>query len=908
MCPVTTSKLSGVDDTVAGVDALTADGRIVRIRPATPADAAELTALYDRSSPDSLRLRFFAVPGEAMISSEVARLVRPPAPGHGVLLALLGGRVVGVASYERGDATRPDAEFAVFVDEDERGCGIGTLLLEHLAAHAKTQGVRELTGEVLPANVKMLRVARDLAAHARTSFDDDIVGVDLPTTAIGAAVSAADERERAAQRLSLRPLFAPRSVAVVGAGRAPGGVGHETLRSLAEYGFNGTLFAVNPHADSVAGIPSVKSLRALPHLVDLAVVAVPAAAVPQVLRDAGDSGVRAAIILSAGFGEAGPAGRALQAQVLETARAHSIRLLGPNCIGLVNTDKTVRLNATFAAAVPRPGGLAVASQSGAVGIVLLDHLARSGCGISSFVSLGNKADISGNDLLAYWRDDPATRAVALYLESFGNPRRFARLVRDLGRHKPVLAVKSGRSVSGQRAGASHTAAAAAPDVAVESLFAQAGVVRADDLGELIDAARLLVDQPLPAGDRLAIIGNAGGVNVLAADAAEAGGLRVPSLSAELRQRLRAALPAGVPAENPLDLGAGATPEAFQAALTAIADSGEVDSVLVAVAATRANDVPGMIQTVSEVLDRHPDLAAVGVVGGRWDVSHLGIARLRPVYELPERAIRALGHATRYAAWRRLPLGAAPVVSDVDTAAARAAVRSALGHAEGWQPADVVAEILRCYGIAHVAQQQASSADQAVAAAARLGYPVVVKAAVPELVHKSDIGAVRLGLADESAVRKAYQQIGRALDHDEPGVLVQPMASGQVELVAGVVHDPLFGSLVMLGLGGVQTDLLDDRTFRLTPMTALDGARMWRSLRGAPLLTGYRGAPPVDTAAVEDLVLRLGRLAEELPEVAELDLNPVIAGPQGVVAVDAKLRLTPVGPEPDPVLRQLRSSR
>jgi acyl-CoA synthetase (NDP forming)/L-amino acid N-acyltransferase YncA len=890
---------------LGGVDALLADGRIVRIRAATAADAAGLAALFAGSSVDALRLRFFAVPGPATITAEVARLVRAPAGVHAALVAVEGGRIVGVASYERASPEARAAEFAVFVDEGARGRGIGTLLLEHLAAQAQTAGVQELTGEVLPANSRMLRVARDLAAHARTDASAEVVDVDLPTVAQDAAIAAADERHRTAERLSLRALLAPRSVAVVGAGRTPGGVGHETLRALYEYGFNGTLFAVNPHADSVAGVPSVKSLRALPGLVDLAVIAVPARVVPDVLRDAGAAGVRAAVVLSAGFGEAGDAGRALQSEAVRIAREHSIRLLGPNCVGLLNTDRAVRLNATFAAAPPVPGGLGVASQSGAVGIILLDHLARSGCGVSSFVSLGNKADISGNDLLAYWHDDPATRAVALYLESFGNPRRFARLVRALGRRKPVLAVKSGRSVAGQRAGASHTAAAAAPDVAVDSLFAQAGVIRADHLGELIDAARMLVDQPLPAGDRIAVIGNAGGVNVLAVDAAEAAGLRVPAVSSGLRDRLAKILPHGVVAENPIDLGAEATPEALRAALTAIADSGEVDAVVTVVAATRANDVPGMLTAAGEVLDARPALPAAAVVIGRWDVSHLGIVHKRPAYDLPERAIRALGHAARYAAWLREPLGHRPVLSGVDMTGARAVADAAIARADRWQPAEVVGDLLRCYGIPQIEQATAETADEAVAAAQMLGYPVVVKADVPDLVHKTDIGAVRIGLLDGEAVRHAYKQIAAALDIAQPQVLVQPMARGHVELAAGIVHDPLFGSLVMLGLGGVHTDLLADRAFRLTPMTDLDGKRMWRSLRAARLLTGYRGAPGVDTAAVEDLVHRLGRLAEDLPEVAELDLNPVIAGPDGLVVVDAKLRLAAIGDEPDAVLHRMR---
>jgi acyl-CoA synthetase (NDP forming) len=483
-------------------------------------------------------------------------------------------------------------------------------------------------------------------------------------------------------------------------------------------------------------------------------------------------------------------------------------------------------------------------------------------------------------------------------------------VRALARLTPVLVHKSGRSQAGQRAGASHTAAAAAPDVAVDSLLRQAGVIRTDTLGELVDTARLLIDQPLPGGARVAIIGNAGGVNVLAADTASADdiGLQVPAISDVLRERLRKALPAGIAVDNPLDLGAGATPGAYRKAIDLMLESGEFDAVIPVVAATRANDVPAIVTQVASSLNAHHAIPAAGVVVGRFDMSRIGTA---PAYDLPERAIRALGHAVRYAAWRRDPEGHRPILSDVDRDLARAEVRSALASApvgaSGWQPAGRIERILRAYGIAVTPQADATDADTAASAAARLGYPVAVKADVPDLVHKSDVGAVHLGLADEAAMRRAYAAIAAALDTPAPRVVVQPMASGVVELVAGIVHDPLFGSLVMLGLGGVQTDLLADRTFRLTPMTDLDGVRMWQSLKAARLLTGYRGRPAADTGAVEDLVLRLGRLAEDLPEIAELDLNPVICGPDGVVAVDAKLRLASVGTEPEAFLRQLRPS-
>ncbi|GAB1646304.1 GNAT family N-acetyltransferase [Krasilnikovia sp. MM14-A1259] len=886
---------------VATVDALTADGGIVHLRSVDPDDAPELAALYRCSAAEGLRMRFFATPSDSTLDDEINRLCRPPTNEHQAIAAELAGHIVGVASYEPYDGRR--AEFAIFIDDAQRGRGIGTLLLEHLADTARRCGITHLVGEVLPGNTAMLHVARDLTAGSRATLHDGLFDVAVPTGDDDAQQAIAD-RERHAERASLRPLLRPAAVAVIGAGRQAGGTGHETLCALREYGFTGRLYAVNPHTDTIGGVPAYPSLTALPGPVDLAVIAVPAPSVVPVLADAAAAGARAAVILSAGFGESDGLGRARQAELVRLARDHGIRLVGPNCLGVLNTDRDVRLNASFAPMVPPSGGLAVASQSGAVGIAVIEHAARTGCGLSAFVSLGNKADVSGNDLLAYWFDDPATTAVALYLESFGNPRKFGRLVRALSRRKPVLAVKSGRSIAGKRAGASHTAAAAVPDVTVDALFAQTGVVRAVTLGDLLDAARLLTDQPLPAGDRLAVVGNAGGLNILAADAAEAGHLRVPALSAGLRQLLTAVAPGAAGHDNPLDLGAGAAPRVFADAVSALSASGEADALLLVLVATRANDVTATLAALAPIVDAHPELTIAAVVIGSPDTPPTLGRRRVPVFDLPERAVRALRHAARYAAWRREPLGGWPALPDLDPDTARACVAEGLAAGGGWQPHERTARILTAYGIPLAPAEIAPDADAAVAAARRLGYPVALKCADPELVHKSDTGGVRLGLADADQVRAAFAGV-TAAGRPGHGALVQPMLSDGVELSCGIVHDPLFGSLVMAGLGGVHTDLLNDRVFRLVPLTDLDAGRMWRELRGAPLLTGFRGSVPVDTAAVEDLLLRVSRLAEDLPEVSELDLNPVLAGPAGVVAVDAKLRLQLTTGEPDPILRDLR---
>jgi acyl-CoA synthetase (NDP forming) len=569
---------------------------------------------------------------------------------------------------------------------------------------------------------------------------------------------------------------------------------------------------------------------------------------------------------------------------------------------VINTDPFIRLNATLSPRSPVSGHLAVASQSGAVGIAILDSAERSEVGISSFVSLGNKIDVSTNDLLSYWYDDVTSRAVALYVESFGNPRRFTWLARALSTRKPILAVKSG-----PRAGSSHTAEAAARDVAVDTLFRQAGVLRMDTLGELLDAARLLTEQPLPAGDRVVIAGNAGGLNVLAADVAHAAGLQIVELSATLQHKLADLTPHLAVLSNPVDLGADAPPATIGRAIRALGSSGEADALVITLVATRTNDLPGAIAAVSEAADKLPHLPMVAVIVGGDAPLKLGRENL-PVYALPEDAVRSLAHACRYARWRREPTGSKPAISEIDRKAAQRVVSAALADGGGWQPVAVTHALMGSYGIPLLETRLASSAESAMAIAAELGFPIVMKATRPGLVHKSEVGGVQLRLTDESAVRQAYLNIARALEEVEPEVALQPMVQTGVELVVGVAHDALFGSLVMVGLGGLHTDLLGDRSFRSVPLTDHDAATMWHELQSAPLLTGYRGTPIMNTNALEQLLLKVGQLAEDFPEVSELDLNPVVAVFTEVAALDVKLKLQPAEDEPDAYVRGLASPR
>ena len=886
-----------------GWDALAADGSVVRIRPIRAEDEEPLKALNHRVSDRTIYLRFFGFSRHG--ADEHAHHLASSDLNHAALIAECAGRVVGVASYEMLRAG--EAEMAFLLDDEVHGRGIGTLLLEQLAAIARERGIHHLHADTLAENAPMLRVFADSGFEQVRRLDSGIVELSLNTAYQPQTLDKMAERERAAEDRSLRPLLSPSSVAVIGAGRSPGGIGHEVLVNLAAGDYAGSLYAVNPRADKIGDVDAYPSVLAVPGPVDLAVIAVPAAQVLPVLTECGSKGVAGAVILTSGFSELGPDGVRAQQDILAVARKHSIRLIGPNCLGIVNTAPDVRLNATFADVTPAAGSLAIAAQSGAIGIAVLDHATRAGLGISEFVSLGNKVDVSGNDLLLHWWNEPHTNVIGLYLESFGNPRKFGRLARSVGRTKPILVVKGGRSAGGRRAGASHTAAAATPDTAVDALFAQSGVLRMDTAEELVEAARVLAGRTLPGGRRLAVIGNAGGAGVLAADAAGRLGLEVPELTLSTQQKLLEATGA-VGAGNPVDLGAAASPRTLEHAVRVVLESGEVDSVLVCYAATRAGSVDETYVAIAEAA-AGSDLPIIVTCLGAPDaapVIELADGRRLPVFTFPESAVRALGHAIRYAEWRARPQGVVPKLDGVDADGARTVVRRFLSNdpGDGWMDQGRAVQLLRCAGIALVEALPVSTAKQAIAAAGVLGYPVVVKTAAQGVVHKTDVGGVRVGLADSQAVETAYTEITAAIG--DPNATVQAMAPSGTELVVGMIRDPLFGPVLMAGSGGVLTDLLADRRWRGLPLTDLDAAEMVRSLRCAPLLAGYRGAEPADQAAVLDVLHRVAWLVETCPEIAELDINPLLAAPTGAFAVDLKVRLSgPARPEPDWHARHLR---
>jgi acetyl coenzyme A synthetase (ADP forming)-like protein len=704
---------------------------------------------------------------------------------------------------------------------------------------------------------------------------------------------------------SLRPFFRPNAVAEVGASRDPASIGYRLLDALAGGGFPGPIYPVNPKATEIRGLRAYPSVRELPEPVDLGVIAVPREAVLGVVDDCAARGVRALVVITAGFAEVGAAGARLQEQLVARVRGYGMRLIGPNCLGLLSTEPAARLNATFVPVFPPHGRVAMSSDSGALGLAVLATAARLGLGISSCVSVGNRADVSSNDLLEYWEEDDATDVILLYLESFGNPRRFARIARRVSRRKPIVAVKAGRTRTGCRAAGSHTAALAASEVAVDALFHQTGVIRAETLEELFDLAAALGTQPLPSGRRVAIVTNAGGPAILCADACEAAGLSLPELSAQTKAQLATFLPATASLGNPIDLIASATPEDFGQAITTIRSSGEVDALIVIHVSAGVSGVGTFLRAIQESViascgtgaAEKPVLACLMPDQAGLSLASSGTARL-PCYAFPEAAARVLGKLAAYAEWRAQPLGRVRDFADLDLPAARAVCRDALNQrGMGWFSTEETRLLLQAVRLPVAPGGVAKTPEEAVRLARDLGFPVAVKLASQRLVHKTEIGGVHLNLRDEGMVRQAFEAIHARLEREHnlaalEGVLVQPMISGGTEVMVGVTHDPLFGPLVAFGLGGIHVEILGDVCFRVTPLTDRDAAEMVRGIRGSRLFQGYRGHPSADVAALEEVLLRISRLVEEIPEIVELDLNPIFALPpgEGCRIVDARVRI------------------
>jgi acetyl coenzyme A synthetase (ADP forming)-like protein len=868
---------------VQPIDVILRDGSTLRLRAPTDAGRQPLVRFFEGLSPRSLYLRFHGTP--TVDERLVDPVLDPDWVDRGSLVGSVteGGeeRIVALANYVR--LRDPlSAEVAFTVADDYQGRGIGTRLLEQLAARAAAEGIERFIGEVMADNAAMIHVFEGVGFEVTRALSGGEVEMTFPIAPTADYASRVEARDHTAVVASLRPFFEARSVAVLGASARRGTIGGELFRNILDAEFTGAAYPVNRNGESVAGVRGYGSVADIPDPIDLAVVCLPAAAVLEAVEAVLEAGVRAVCVISAGFAEVGSEGVERQNALLALVRAHGARLLGPNCLGI--SSAAVRLNATFASRAAPPGNIGFSSQSGALGLALLEAAESRGLGLSAFVSIGNKADVSSNDLLEWWEDDPATDVVLLYLESFGNPRRFATLARRVARTKPILAVKSGTTSAGARAASSHTAALAGSEAAVDALFHQAGVIRAGSLEELIDVATLLSTQPMPRGRRVAVLTNAGGLGILCADACEAAGLELPAFGEDTVRAIAPLLPAEASIANPVDMLGSASEASYEKVLPLLLADPGVDAVIALFVPAVSATADAVAAAVAQAAAGHDKPVLAVVMSAEGIPAPLREARRSAAaFAYPESAARALGRAAERADWLRRPLGYVPDLAGIDKNAALAVVEHGLRDAnERWLDPSETPALLRAYGIPLVPEQVASSSEEAVAAAETLGYPVVVKTAEAG-AHKTDTGGIALDLTGEEAVRAATERIGAP-------VVVQPMISGGTELLAGLVQDPVFGPLVAFGPGGVFAELIGQASFRIAPLTDVDAQELVFEGKAGRLVRGFRGAPPADAAALIDLVHRLSRLGEDLPAVAELDLNPVLGLPESCVAVDARVRV------------------
>ncbi len=869
------------------------DGSTVHIRPVTADDEDALRRFFENLDDSSRMFRFFS--GGTDLRAAAREIADVDYAQRYGLVAVRGEEreLVGQGIYI-GRASG-EAEIAFAVAGHIQGMGLGTLLLAHLAEVALENGISVFVAEVMPENHRMIEVFRESGFPIETSSLPGAIHIELPTSFSDEALRRFEERDRIAAEAAVRPFLEAKAIAVVGASRDRGTVGGQLFHNTLESGFEGVVYPVNPSADVVQSVRAYPTITEVPDEVDLAVVAVPAAAVIEVARECAAKGVRALVVISAGFAETGPEGAERERRLIEVCRAAGMRLIGPNCLGILNTTGEHRFNATFGPGSPPAGSIGFVTQSGALGLALIDLASDRSLGVSSFASIGNRADITANDLLEYWEGDQATEVALLYIESFSDPRRFSRVARRVGREMPIVVVKSGRSAAGQRATSSHTGALiAASDVTADALFDQAGVIRTESLAELLDVASLLANQPLPQGGRVGIVTNAGGPGIMCADACEAAGLEVPELPDELRNTLLEFLPAEAGLLNPIDMIATATAGHYRATIRSVAEWDGIEALIVIFIRpllTRAEDVAEAIRQAVEEMPREIPVQAV-FMSAKDHAAMTSVGGV-PTHLYPEDAARALGRVIRHVDWRGRPAEKPPEFPDIRIEEGAAIIAEALASGHEWLEMDESAPLLDCYGVAIPEWRVARDPGAAGEAAAKLGDRVALKAQGPGLLHKTEMGAVRIGLSGREEVTRAAEQMDRAITKagaEREAFVVQAMVEGGVELLVGVVDDATFGPVLACGAGGTQAELLRDVAIRICPITRDEARKMLRSLGTFPLLTGFRGAPAADLEAIEELLLRVSAMVDAHHEIAEMDLNPVLAGTDGALAIDARIRV------------------
>lgn len=862
-------------------DVLLKDGRVAQLRPITPDDADLLVEFYSRVSEESKYYRFFA-PYPNLSDRDIKRFTHVDHHRRVAFVVTMHGDIIGVGRFDapEDDPTVDVAEVAFLIEDAHQGRGVGQLLLEHLAQAGRERGIRQFVADVLPANQRMQQIFREMGYTVDGTFDDGIQRLSFMLDPTDTSIGVMQAREQRAEAASIARIFAARSVAVVGASRRAGTIGQAMVRNLVLGDYSGTVYAVNSAAEAVSGLPAYKTVQDIPGDVDLAIIAVPADSVSDVLLDCAAKGVHGLIVISAGFAEEGAEGRKRQRALLGLSRSYGLRLIGPNCLGVINTAQAHQLNASLSPTMPPQGRVGFFCQSGALGTAILESVSRRGLGLSTFVSAGNRADVSGNDLLQYWQEDDATEVVLLYLESIGNPRKFSRIARRVSRTKPVVAVKSGGSTQGVPMG--HTVArSSAPPAAVDAMFSQAGVIQVDTLDEMFDVAQLLAHQPLPRGNRISVVGNSDAVSLIVSDAARAAGLVV---------------------SESVSLGADADAEAFEIAIES-ALAGDDTDALVALYVPPINTSGEQVADVLAAIGEQSDKPIVSTFLGSEGVPELlrvpdvaGGAAGRgsvPSYAAPESAVRALARVVRYAEWAARDHGEFHVADDHRQGDARQIIREALKQAPRGAVLSTqqVQDLLACYGIDMLTWINVYDVDEAVAAGEQLGWDVVLKAGSEHLRSRPDLAHVWREIHSADDMRRAWSTLTSWTGiRKGTKFFVQRSAPDGVQVSFSIMEDELFGPLVSFGLAGPPSDLLGDRAYGIPPLTNVDADDMVSQLRSAPLLFGYKGSDPVDVGAIQDVIVRLAAMKDDLPEIAELDLEPVTVHRDGIIALSARAKI------------------
>jgi len=875
-------------------DVVLRDGSVAHVRPIVPDDGDGLRRFHAGQSAESIYLRFFA-PLKTLSDKDVARFTQVDYDSRVALVATVRGEIIGVARYDRLDAKT--AEVAFNISDAFQGKGVGSVLLEHLAAVAQERGVAKFVADVLPQNRKMIQVFNDAGYEVNHHFDNGVIAVAFEIEPTTQSLAVRQSREHRAEAVSMHSVLFPASIAVIGASRRTDSIGHRLLQNILAGGFTGRVHAVNTEALEVAGLQAHSRVTDIPDHVDLAVVAVPAESVIEVVNDCAAAGVKALLVLSAGFAESSTAGAQLQVELLQTARNNGMRVIGPNSFGIINSHPDVRMNASLAPIMPPAGTLGLFSQSGALGIAVLASAARRNLGISIFASAGNRVDVSGNDFMQYWIDDDDTHAVGLYLESVGNPRKFSRIARQLSLRKPVIVVKSAMSAYGVPPG-HRVRVTRVPPGAFDAMLRQAGVIRVENVHQLFDVAQLVVHQPLPRGDRVAIVGNSHALGALTAQACVSWGLEVT--------------------HGPVSVPSDAKATEFATALDAAFGDERVDSVLtccIPPLASLDEDIANAV-VASAAKSEKPCAATFlgmrGVTetlsGGPGDDSDdRRPRRAIPAYSMPEDAVRALVAATRYGQWRARERGEPVQPSGLDRVAAEELIESVLADAPAGRaltPSEAQA-LLAAYGVEVWPTLPAETPDAAVAAAERLGYPVVLKSISPDVRHQPQLAGIRVDLRTEATVRESFESLSFRLSPiDATMLVVQRMATPGVACVVRTAEDPLFGPVVNFSIAGPPTDLLGDIGHRIPPLTDVDVMDLISSVKASPLLDGYHGAAPADRGALADLIARVSVLADQQPDVASLEINPVMAHPGGVDVLGVEVFVAPATARNDTERRAL----